>query len=114
MEGYIEVINAYMVNHDSMFGTGQYPKLRKILLNWAIAITSIPAEVPFNKLLPWWNPDGKDCQSTSLLWVHHSVPEAGSAGRDTVGLIRLHQFHKVEMVKFTKPEEFLRRIENDS
>ena len=52
----------------------------------------------------------KTCQSTSLLWSF--IPfEAGSAGRDTSGLIRLHQFHKVEMVKFAKPEESYEELE---
>ncbi len=106
-----EVIPPYMVNHDSMFGTGQYQNSRKILLNLAIPIMSSFQQLKFlDKLLLDEILDGKIFQSTSPLWVHLSF-EAGSAGRDTRGLIRLHQFHKVEMVKFAKPEESYDELE---
>jgi len=79
-EGYTEVITPYMVNHDSMFGTGQYPKFKE---------------------------DTFELKDTNYVLI----PTAGSSGRDTRGLIRLHQFHKVEMVKFAKPEESYEELE---
>ncbi|WP_454920210.1 serine--tRNA ligase, partial [Abiotrophia defectiva] len=101
--GYQEIIPPYMVNDQSMFGTGQYPKFVEdtFRVNDERGLTLIPtAEVPLtnyyaNEILPLEN---LPIKFTALSPSFRS--EAGSAGRDTRGLIRLHQFNKVEMVKY--------------
>lgn len=106
-EGYTEIIPPYMVNHDSMFGTGQYPKFKEdtFELTDERGFVLIPtAEVPLTNYYR-----GEILEESQLpIYFTAMTPsfrsEAGSAGRDTRGLIRLHQFHKVEMVKFVKPE----------
>ena len=105
-EGYTEVIPPYMVNHDSMFGTGQYPKFKEDTFelsdtNYVLIPT---AEVPLTNYYRGEILDGKDLPIYFTAMSPSFRSEAGSAGRDTRGLIRLHQFHKVEMVKFAKPE----------
>ena len=112
-EGYTEVIPPYMVNHDSMFGTGQYPKFKEDTFELADSdYVLIPtAEVP---LTNYYRGEIIDCQDLPIYFTAMSPSfrsEAGSAGRDTRGLIRLHQFHKVEMVKFAKPEESYDELE---
>lgn len=108
-EGYEEVIPPYLVNADSMFGTGQFPKFTEdvyTIVNEDEPLTLIPtAEVP---LVNYYRGDIIDeaklpISVTALTPAFRS--EAGSAGRDTRGLIRMHQFNKVEMVKFCKPED---------
>ena len=108
-EGYTEVIPPYMVNHDSMFGTGQYPKFKEDTFelsdtNYVLIPT---AEVPLTGEIL----DGKDLPIYFTAMSPSFRSEAGSAGRDTRGLIRLHQFHKVEMVKFAKPEHSYEELE---
>ena len=108
-EGYEEIIPPYLVNNDSMFGTGQFPKFGQdvyTIMNEEDPLTLIPtAEVP---LVNYYRSEIIDAEKlpisvTALTPAFRS--EAGSAGRDTRGLIRLHQFNKVEMVKFCKPED---------
>jgi len=108
-EGYEEMITPYLVNNDSMFGTGQFPKFTEdvyTIINEGDPLTLIPtAEVPLvnyyrDEIIP---SDQLPINFTALSPAFRS--EAGSAGRDTRGLIRMHQFNKVEMVKFTKPED---------
>ncbi|EEI70707.1 serine--tRNA ligase [Lentilactobacillus hilgardii] len=107
--GYQEVIPPYMVNGASMYGTGQFPKFLESKAGYEITgtdLTMIPtAEVPLvnyyrNEIIP---EEKLPVSFTALSPAFRS--EAGSAGRDTKGLIRLHQFNKVEMVKFTKSED---------
>ncbi|AYF92328.1 serine--tRNA ligase [Apilactobacillus bombintestini] len=107
--GYKEVLPPYMVNDASMYGTGQFPKFKENKAGFEIAdsdLTMIPtAEVP---LVNYYRDEVMDADKlpvkfTALTPAFRS--EAGSAGRDTRGLIRLHQFNKVEMVQFTKPDE---------
>ena len=112
-EGYTEVITPYMVNHDSMFGTGQYPKFKEDTFelkdtNYVLIPT---AEVPLTNYYRDEILDGKDLPIYFTAMSPSFRSEAGSAGRDTRGLIRLHQFHKVEMVKFAKPEESYEELE---
>ena len=112
-EGYTEVITPYMVNHDSMFGTGQYPKFKEDTFelsdtNYVLIPT---AEVPLTNYYREEIIDGKDLPIYFTAMSPSFRSEAGSAGRDTRGLIRLHQFHKVEMVKFAKPEESYEELE---
>ncbi|AUC25506.1 serine--tRNA ligase [Streptococcus uberis] len=112
-EGYQEIITPYMVNHDSMFGTGQYPKFKEDTFelkdsNFVLIPT---AEVPLTNYYRGEILDGKDLPINFTAMSPSFRSEAGSAGRDTRGLIRLHQFHKVEMVKFAKPEESYEELE---
>ena len=112
-EGYTEVITPYMVNHDSMFGTGQYPKFKEDTFelsdsNYVLIPT---AEVPLTNYYRDEIIDGKELPIYFTAMSPSFRSEAGSAGRDTRGLIRLHQFHKVEMVKFAKPEESYEELE---
>ncbi|MFD1440346.1 serine--tRNA ligase [Lacticaseibacillus hegangensis] len=115
-EGYEEIIPPYLVNNDSMFGTGQFPKFTKdvyTIMNEDEPLTLIPtAEVP---LVNYYRGDIIDADKlpisvTALTPAFRS--EAGSAGRDTRGLIRMHQFNKVEMVKFCKPEDSWNELKN--
>lgn len=117
--GYKEVLPPYIVNRDSMTGTGQLPKFEED----AFRIESedyflIPtAEVPVTNL------HRDEILSGDTLPIQYAAfsacfrSEAGSAGRDTRGLIRQHQFNKVELVKFVKPEdsyEELEKLTNDA
>ncbi|HES8531082.1 TPA: serine--tRNA ligase [Streptococcus pyogenes] len=112
-EGYQEIITPYMVNHDSMFGTGQYPKFKEDTFELADTnFVLIPtAEVPLTNYYRGEILDGKEMPIYFTAMSPSFRSEAGSAGRDTRGLIRLHQFHKVEMVKFAKPEESYQELE---
>ncbi len=111
--GYTELITPYVVNSQAMFGTGQFPKFKEDVFQLADKdLTLIPtAEVPLtnyysNEIL---NKADLPIYFTALSPSFRS--EAGSAGRDTRGLIRLHQFHKVEMVKFSDPENSYEELE---
>ncbi|MBF0805335.1 MULTISPECIES: serine--tRNA ligase [unclassified Streptococcus] len=112
-EGYTEVIPPYMVNHDSMFGTGQYPKFKEDTFELADTnYVLIPtAEVPLTNYYRGEILEAKELPIYFTAMSPSFRSEAGSAGRDTRGLIRLHQFHKVEMVKFAKPEESYEELE---
>ncbi|MGT2935194.1 serine--tRNA ligase [Streptococcus castoreus] len=112
-EGYQEIITPYMVNHDSMFGTGQYPKFKEDTFelrdtNFVLIPT---AEVPLTNYYRGEILDSKELPISFTAMSPSFRSEAGSAGRDTRGLIRLHQFHKVEMVKFAKPEDSYDELE---
>lgn len=104
--GYKEMLTPYMVNSASMYGTGQFPKFKEDVFQLENSdLTLIPtAEVPLtnfyrDEIIPT---EELPVKFTALSPSFRS--EAGSAGRDTRGLIRLHQFNKVEMVKFTDAE----------
>lgn len=112
-EGYTEVIPPYIVNSHSMFGTGQFPKFKEDVFQLENTdLTLIPtAEVP---LTNYYNGEILDQAELPIYFTALSPSfrsEAGSAGRDTRGLIRLHQFNKVEMVKFAKPTESYNELE---
>lgn len=112
--GYQEMIMPYIVNEESMYGTGQFPKFKEdafqLVLedkNWYLNPT---AEVPsinyyrdevIHELLP--------VKFVSYTTAFRS--EAGSAGKDTRGMLRQHQFHKVELIQFTKPEDSYETLE---
>ncbi|MGT2933882.1 serine--tRNA ligase [Streptococcus catagoni] len=112
-EGYQEMITPYMVNHDSMFGTGQYPKFKEdtFELDGTNFVLIPTAEVPLTNYYRGEILEGKDLPIYFTAMSPSFRSEAGSAGRDTRGLIRLHQFHKVEMVKFAKPEQSYDELE---
>ena len=112
-EGYQEIITPYMVNRDSMYGTGQYPKFKEDTFeltdtNYVLIPT---AEVPLTNYYRNEILEEKDLPIYFTAMSPSFRSEAGSAGRDTRGLIRLHQFHKVEMVKFSKPEDSYDELE---
>lgn len=111
--GYTEIFPPYMVNRAAMTGTGQLPKFEEDAFK--VAGTDyflIPtAEVPVTNL---FRGDILSAEELPVKYCAYSVcfrSEAGSAGRDTRGLIRQHQFNKVELVKFTKPEDSYNELE---
>lgn len=111
--GYTEILPPYMVHRSSMVGTGQLPKFEED----AFKVTDteyflIPtAEVPVTNLYRDQILDGADLPIKHAAYSACFRAEAGSAGRDTRGLIRQHQFNKVELVKFTKPEDSYEELE---
>ena len=113
-EGYTEMITPYMVNQESMFGTGQYPKFKEdtFELKDDRGFVLIPtAEVPLTNYYRGEILDGAELPIKFTAMSPSFRSEAGSAGRDTRGLIRLHQFHKVEMVKFAKTDQSYDELE---
>ena len=111
--GYTEIFPPYMVNRASMTGTGQLPKFEEDAFK--IANTDyflIPtAEVPVTNLHRDEIIDGAELPIKYCAYSACFRSEAGSAGRDTRGLIRQHQFNKVELVKFTRPEDSYAELE---
>lgn len=111
---YTEILPPYMVNRAAMTGTGQLPKFEEDMFNIpAKDFFLIPtAEVPVTNLYM------DEILDEAMLPIYHTAftpcfrKEAGSAGRDTRGLIRQHQFNKVELVKFVKPENSYDELES--
>ncbi len=118
--GYLETYVPYLVNHATLYGTGQLPKFGGDLFhtkpleeesdssNYALIPT---AEVPVTNLV---RDEILDEESLPLKMTAHTPcfrSEAGSYGRDTRGLIRMHQFDKVEMVQITRPEDSMAALE---
>jgi len=104
--GYTEVLTPFMVNAESMTGTGQLPKFKEDLFKIeGMEYYLIPtAEVPVTNI---YRDEILEEEMLPIYFVAYSPcfrAEAGSYGKDTRGLIRQHQFNKVEMVKFSKPE----------
>ena len=104
--GYTEVAVPYLVREEAAFGTGQLPKFGDDLFRTTSGHYLIPtAEVPLTNLV------GSEILDESLLPLRFTAltpcfrSEAGAAGKDTRGMIRQHQFHKVELVSITTPEE---------
>lgn len=112
-QGYHELITPYLVNSKTMFGTGQFPKFKEdVYTVESTGETLIPtAEVPLTNYYANEILDEKDLPIYFTAFTPCFRSEAGSAGKDTRGLIRMHQFHKVEMVKFSKPEESFNELE---
>lgn len=111
--GYEEVFPPFMVNRDSLTGTGQLPKFEEDVFKLeGMDYFLIPtAEVPVTNL---YRDEILSADQLPLKHVAYSAcfrSEAGSAGRDTRGLIRQHQFNKVELVKFTTPETSYEELE---
>ncbi len=111
--GYTEILPPYMVNRASMTGTGQLPKFEEDAFK--VAGTDyflIPtAEVPVTNLHRGDILEGSELPIKYCAYSACFRSEAGSAGRDTRGLIRQHQFNKVELVKFVKPEDSYQELE---
>ena len=112
--GYTEILPPYMVNRTSMIGTGQLPKFEED----AFKVTNtdyflIPtAEVPVTNLYRDETIEGDKLPIKHAAYSACFRSEAGSAGRDTRGLVRQHQFNKVELVKFVKPEDSYKELES--
>src|SRR5262249_19034298 len=106
--GYQEVLPPFIINADSLFGTGQLPKFEADLFKltdergFYLAPT---AEVPLTNLHRDEILTEKDLTLSYTAYTPCFRSEAGSYGRDVRGLIRQHQFDKVELVKLTKPED---------
>lgn len=112
--GYEEMVTPQLVNAASMFGTGQLPKFEEDLFKvekeglYTIPTSEVPLtnfyrdEILTDDMLP--------TKFTAMTACFRS--EAGSAGRDTRGLIRMHQFNKVEMVRFERPEDSYAALED--
>ena len=111
--GYMEMATPFMINRDSMIGTGQLPKFEHDMFHLPSKdYFLVPtAEVPLTNL------HRDDILNEGDLPIKYTAytpcfrQEAGSAGRDTRGLIRNHQFDKVELVKFTRPEDSYAELE---
>ena len=105
--GYTEVLAPCIVNKDSMIGTGQLPKFAEDMFKLeGLDYYMVPtAEVPTTNYHREEILDGKNLPEHYCAYTACYRAEAGSAGRDTRGLIRQHQFNKVELIKFTKPED---------
>lgn len=111
--GYIEVLPPFMVNRTTMTGTGQLPKFEEELFKIeGLDYFLIPtAEVPVTNI---HQDEVLEEECLPLYYVAYTPcfrKEAGSYGKDTRGLIRQHQFNKVELVKFTKPEDSYDELE---
>lgn len=111
--GYMEMATPYMVNRDSMFGTGQLPKFEEDMFylpskDFFLVPT---AEVPLTNLLRDEILKEEELPIYFTAYTPCFRQEAGSAGRDTRGLIRNHQFDKVEMVKFAHPDKSYEELE---
>lgn len=121
--GYTEILPPFMANRASMTGTGQLPKFEEDAFKLATKVSNedyflIPtAEVPVTNMHRNEILDGAKLPIKYCAYSACFRAEAGSAGRDTRGLIRQHQFNKVELVKFTTPEtsyEELEKLTNDA
>src|SRR6202171_2547865 len=111
--GYTEVLPPFLINSASLFGTGQLPKFKDDLFKienhdlWM----SPTAEVPVTNLFRDETLDASQLPISLCAYTPCFRSEAGSYGRDVRGIIRVHQFHKVEMVKFTLPEQSYDELE---
>jgi seryl-tRNA synthetase len=111
--GYVEIFPPFLVNRDSMIGTGQLPKFAEDMFKIeGTEFYLIPtAEVPVTNMYRNEILDGGDLPIWHCAYSACFRAEAGAAGRDTRGLIRMHQFNKVELVKFCKPEDSYAELE---
>lgn len=112
-QGYTEVLPPFMVNRKSMTGTGQLPKFEEdaFKVNNTDYFLVPTAEVPVTNMLSDTIVEIGQLPIKYTAYTACFRSEAGSAGRDTRGLIRQHQFNKVEMVKFVEPEKSYEELE---
>lgn len=114
-KGYSELMLPYLVNEKSMTATGQFPKFKDdaFLVNADLELYLNPtAEVPGINLYRDEIISGEDLPLKFTAFTTAFRKEAGSAGRDTRGIIRQHQFNKVELIKFTKPEDSYQALDD--
>lgn len=112
-KGYTEILPPFIVNSDSMTGTGQLPKFKEdaFKLENGDYYLVPTAEVPVTNMHRNEILDGSKLPIKYCAYTACFRAEAGSAGRDTRGLIRQHQFNKVELVKFVRPENSYDELE---
>ena len=114
--GYKEIIPPYIVNEKSMFATGQFPKFKddafKVVAGENSWYLNPTAEVPTINLYRDEIIEGDILPIKYCSYTTAFRSEAGSAGRDTRGILRQHQFNKVELIKFTKPEDSYAELES--
>jgi seryl-tRNA synthetase len=113
-KGYLELLPPYLVLRQSMFGTGQLPKFEEDAFKTAGEMERflIPtAEVPVTNYHADEILEGDKLPLKYCAFSPCFRAEAGAAGKDTRGLIRQHQFHKVELVKFANPESSMQELE---
>lgn len=104
--GYTEIVPPALVRDDAVFGTGQLPKFKEDLFRTEEGFWLIPtAEVPLSNLVREQILDAEDLPLRFTAYTPCFRSEAGSAGRDTRGMIRQHQFSKVELVSIVMPED---------
>lgn len=118
-QGYTEMITPFIVNRETMEGTGQLPKFEDDMyhLEETDQFLVPTAEVPLTNFRNQEIIDGDELPLYFTAYTPCFRKEAGSAGRDTRGLVRQHQFNKVEMVKVVKPEtsyDELEKLTNDA
>jgi len=118
-QGYFEVMPPFIVNEESMFGTGQFPKMKEDVFQLdGYPYYLVPtAEVPVTNIHRDEILSPEDLPRTYQAFTPCFRSEAGSYGRDTRGLIRQHQFNKVELVTFAHPDESgqaLEKLRNDA
>lgn len=110
--GYQEIMPPLLVKDDAVYGTSQLPKFKEDLFHTDDGFWLIPtAEVPLTNLVRESILDGDQLPLRFSALTPCFRSEAGSAGRDTRGMLRQHQFSKVEMVSVTKPEDSLAELE---
>ena len=110
--GYDEISVPYLVKDAAMYGTGQLPKFSEDQFKTEDGSWLIPtAEVPLTNMVSNSNLDATDLPLRYVAYTQCFRKEAGAAGKDTKGLIRLHQFPKVELVSIVKPESSLDELE---
>ena len=110
--GYTEILPPFLVNAESLIGTGQLPKFEADLFRTTTGHYLIPtAEVPVTNFHRDEILNADQLPISYCAFTPCFRSEAGAAGKDARGLIRLHQFNKVELVKFSKPEESYDQLE---
>jgi len=111
--GYTEVLPPFLVNSESMYGTGQLPKFAGDLFQCKDAdLWLVPtAEVPLTNLYREETLDESRLPLSLCAWTPCFRSEAGSYGKDVRGIIRQHQFQKVELVKFARPQDSYAELE---
>lgn len=104
--GYKEIFPPFLINRESMVGTGQLPKFAEDMykIEWEELYLDPTAEVPVTNLHRDEILKEEDLPIKYVAYTACFRKEAGAAGKDTRGIIRVHQFNKVEMVRFVKPE----------
>jgi seryl-tRNA synthetase len=104
--GYTEVAPPFLVREETAYGTGNLPKAAEDMFQTTNGMWLIPtAEMPLTNLVAGDILDEKELPLRFTAWTPCFRSEAGAAGRDTRGMIRVHQFNKVELVSIAKPEE---------
>ncbi len=110
--GYTEVFPPYLANERSLFGTANLPKFEDDLFKTTDGYYLIPtAEVPLTNMHQGEILEGDDLPIYYTAYTACFRREAGAAGKDTRGMVRVHQFHKVELMKFVKPGQSSEELE---